>query len=95
MKSLLAAAAFAATLLSPLAASAQGYGSYPPPFGRDVESTGTLGGRAPWNAPWQYDSGSDQDRHPERPYYQQGGGQQTGGPARNLIPQDNLHIVPR
>ncbi|WP_375464606.1 hypothetical protein [uncultured Methylobacterium sp.] len=52
-------------------------------------------GRAPWNAPWAYDSGGDNDRHPELPYYQQGRGQQTGGPARNLLPDDGLHIVPR
>ena len=52
-------------------------------------------GRAPWNAPWEYDSGSDNDRRPELPYYQQGRGQQTGGPARNLLPDDGLHIFPR
>ena len=52
-------------------------------------------GRAPWNTPWEYDSGSDNDRRPELPYYQQGRGQQTGGPARNLLPDDGLHIVPR
>ncbi len=55
----------------------------------------TPGGRAPWNAPWAYDSGSDNDRRPELPYYQQGRGQQTGGPARNLLPDDGLHIFPR
>ena len=87
-------AAVAALALAPAAVGAQSYRTAPPPV-RDIESTGTVGGRAPWSAPWQYDSGSDQDRHPERPYYQQGGGQQTGGPARNLIPEDNLHIVPR
>ena len=53
------------------------------------------GGRAPWNAPWEYDSGSDNDRRPELPYYQQGRGQQTGGPARNLLPDDGLHLFPR
>lgn len=53
------------------------------------------GGRAPWSADWQYDSGSGNDRRPELPYYQQGGGQQTGGPARNLLPDDGLHIFPR
>ena len=54
-----------------------------------------VSGRAPWNTPWEYDSGSDNDRRPELPYYQQGRGQQTGGPARNLLPDDGLHIVPR
>ncbi|WP_430913460.1 hypothetical protein [Methylobacterium sp. sgz302541] len=53
------------------------------------------GGRAPWSAPWEYDSGSDNDRRPELPYYQQGRGQQTGGPARNLLPDDGLHLFPR
>ncbi|ACA20084.1 hypothetical protein M446_5797 [Methylobacterium sp. 4-46] len=61
----------------------------------DIDATGTVGGRAPWSQPWEYDSGSDNDHHPERPYYQQGRGQQTGGPARNLLPDDGLHIVPR
>ncbi|MBB2961967.1 hypothetical protein [Methylobacterium sp. R2-1] len=54
-----------------------------------------VSGRAPWNAPWEYDSGSDNDRRPELPYYQQGRGQQTGGPARNLLPDDGLHLFPR
>ncbi|SFK29367.1 hypothetical protein [Methylorubrum salsuginis] len=54
-----------------------------------------VSGRAPWNTPWEYDSGSDNDRRPELPYYQQGRGQQTGGPARNLLPDDGLHIFPR
>ncbi|ACL60845.1 hypothetical protein [Methylobacterium nodulans] len=61
----------------------------------DIDATGSVGGRAPWSQPWEYDSGSDNDRHPERPYYQQGRGQQTGGPARNLLPDDGIHIVPR
>jgi hypothetical protein len=86
---ILAVAALAAATL-PASAQTGGYGGP-----RDVDTTGSLGGRAPWQDPWQYDSGSDNDRHPERPYYQQGGGQQTGGPARNLLPSDNLHIVPR
>jgi hypothetical protein len=54
-----------------------------------------VGGRAPWSQPYEYDSGSDNDRRPELPYYQQGRGQQTGGPARNLLPDDGLHLVPR
>jgi hypothetical protein len=52
-------------------------------------------GRAPWQQPWEYDTGSDNDRRPELPYYQQGRGQQTGGPDRNLLPDDGFHIVPR
>ena len=62
---------------------------------RDIDATGTVGGRAPWSRDWEYDSGSDNDRRPELPYYQQGRGQQTGGPARNLLPDDGIHIVPR
>ncbi|KQP94385.1 MULTISPECIES: hypothetical protein [unclassified Methylobacterium] len=61
----------------------------------DVDSTGGVGGRAPWSRPYEYDSGGDNDRRPELPYYQQGRGQQTGGPARNLLPDDGLHIFPR
>jgi hypothetical protein len=56
---------------------------------------GPMAGRAPWQAAWQCDSGGDNDRRPDLPYFQQGGGQQTGGPARNLLPSDNLHFVPR
>ncbi|TGD96061.1 hypothetical protein [Methylobacterium nonmethylotrophicum] len=90
---LIPAAVLAATLLAPLAASAQpGPYRYGP---RDIDATGTVGGRAPWSAPWVYDTGGDNDRRPELPAYQQGGGQQTGGPARNLLPDDGLHIVPR
>lgn len=82
-----------AMVVAPLTATAGGYGGVP--IGRDVETTGGVGGRAPWSRPWEYDSGSDNDRRPELPYYQQGRGQQTGGPARNLLPDDGLHIVPR
>ena len=71
------------------AASAQGYRAR-----RDVETTGALG-RAPWSQPWEYDSGSDNDRRPELPYYQQGRGQQTGGTARNLLPCDGYTLTPR
>jgi hypothetical protein len=53
-----------------------------------------VGGQAPWSAPWEYDSGSGNDRRPELPYYQ-GRGQQTGGLARNLLPDDGLHLFPR
>lgn len=61
----------------------------------DVDTTGGVGGRAPWSRPYEYDSGGDNDRRPELPYYQQGRGQQTGGPARNLLPDDGLHLFPR
>ncbi|MBX9932659.1 MAG: hypothetical protein K2Y56_14140 [Methylobacterium sp.] len=77
-----------ATLAAPGVAQARGPS-------RDIDATGTVGGRAPWSQNWEYDSGSDNDRRPELPYYQQGRGQQTGGPARNLLPEDGLHIVPR
>ena len=97
MRKILCVLMLAAVTGTPLAARAQGY-SYRPlqvPVIRDVGSTGSLSGRAPWNQPWEYDSGSDNDRFPERPYYQQGRGQQTGGPARNLLPDDGLHLFPR
>ncbi len=91
---LIPAALLAATVLAPVAGSAQPGPAYR--YGpRDIDATGTVGGRAPWSAPWVYDTGGDNDRHPELPAYQQGGGQQTGGPARNLLPDDGLHIVPR
>lgn len=81
----------------PLSASATPYGDRRGPAVVDVESTGGLasvGGRAPWNRSWEYDSGSGNDRRPELPYYQQGRGQQTGGPDRNLLPDDGLRIFP-
>ncbi|HEX8416816.1 MAG TPA: hypothetical protein VF641_04350 [Methylobacterium sp.] len=81
-----------ASLGLPLAAEAAGDRGAPM---RDVEATGSVGGRAPWNQPWEYDSGSDNDRRPELPYYQQGRGQQTGGPSRNLLPDDGLQLFPR
>ena len=82
---------------APGAAVAQSpnYGPRPLVVPLDVGVTGSVGGRAPWNRPWEYDSGSDNDRFPERPYYQQGRGQQTGGPSRNLLPNDGLQLVPR
>ena len=61
---------------------------------RDVEATGALE-RAPWSQPWEYDSGSDNDRRPELPYYQQGRGHQTGGPSRNLLPCDGFTLTRR
>lgn len=84
--------AFLTALASVPAAQAQPYYGYPH---RDVDATGSLGGRAPWNAPWEYDTGSDNDRRPDLPYYQQNRGTQTGGPARNLLPYDGFTIVPR
>ena len=89
-----ALALFALTVIAlPATVNAAGYG--PGPMIRDIDATGSVGGRAPWSREWEYDSGSDNDRRPELPYYQQGRGQQTGGPARNLLPDDGLHIVPR
>ena len=95
MKNVLRAFVLVLVAGTPFAASAQGYGSRRVPADRDLDAAGSLSGRAPWQERWQYDSGSDQDRHPELPYYQQGHGQETGGPARNLIPGDNLHLFPR
>jgi hypothetical protein len=83
-----------AAVLAALPAVAQGYPHKSRPAAREVETTGSVG-RAPWQQPWEYDTGSDNDRRPELPYYQQGRGQQTGGPDRNLLPDDGLHIVPR
>jgi len=76
---------------TPFAASARGIGTIPD----SPAATGQIGGRAPWSYAWQYDSNSGNDRRPELPAYQQGGGQQTGGPARNLLPDDGLQIFPR
>jgi hypothetical protein len=97
MRNLLPVLALVAISGAPLSSSAQESGSRPlrVPVARDVDATGSLGGRAPWQRPWEYDSGSDNDRFPDRPYYQQGRGQQTGGPARNLLPDDGLHLFPR
>jgi hypothetical protein len=83
-------AAVALAVLAPLGVSAQGLQR---PW-YDMESTGSLGHR-PGYPGWQYDTGSDQDRRPELAPWQQSGGQQTGGPARNRIPSDNFHISPR
>ena len=89
MKTLVrAAVAFA--VLAPLTAGAQGLQR---PF-YDVESTSSFG-HAPGYPNWQYDTGSGNDRRPELAPWQQGGGQQTGGPARNRIPSDNLYLYPR
>lgn len=90
MKVGLAAVAVAIGLASAGTAVAQGYYHGP----RAVEATGSVG-RAPWQEPWQYDTGGDNDNRPELKSYQQSGGQQTGGPARNLLPRDGLHIYPR
>jgi len=89
-----AAAPFAAT---PVAAQGQTLGVLrgPAPAQALYDPFGPYGGRAPWSPPWEVDTGSDNDRIPSRPRYQQGGGTQTGGPARNLLPSDRLHIVPR
>ena len=82
-------AILAAATLSVVPALAQpGYGP------GDPRLTGSLT-RAPWGAPYEYDSGSDNDKHPALPYYQQGRGQQTGGTARNLLPGDGFNISPR
>ena len=92
MKGKLAALAVAIGLASAGSASAQGYGyGYGP---RAVGATGSIG-RAPWQEPWQYDTGGDNDNRPELKPYQQSGGQQTGGPARNLLPRDGLAFSPR
>lgn len=94
MRSLLPGLVIAALAATPIAAQAGGYGPrvLPP---QAVGQIDPLSGRAPWNAAWEYDSGGDNDRRPELPYYQQGRGQQTGGPARNLLPDVGLHLFPR
>ena len=88
MKIMLGLAALAALAILPGGASAQA-NRYAQPA-----PTGSYG-RAPWAQPWQYDSGGGMDRRPELAPYQQGGGQQTGGPARNLIPQDGFSVFPK
>ena len=95
MRTVLRTLLVAIAIGAPLAGNAQGYGHGAGRLPVDVDATGSLGGRAPWQQPWEYDSGSDNDRRPELPYYQQGRGQQTGGPARNLLPNDRLHLFPR
>lgn len=70
-------------------------GGHRVPSRAPIDTVGSEIGRAPWNADWEYDSGSGNDHRPELPYYQQGRGQQTGGPARNLLPDDGLRIFPR
>ena len=92
MTGVLRVLALAAAVLTSFGAGAAGYGQGPHPY---ADATGPLGGRAPWQYPWEYDTGGDNDRQPARPYYQQGRGQQTGGPARNLLPKDRFHIFPR
>jgi hypothetical protein len=82
-------------LVVPVAAEATPYGYGAAAAPGAFETTAGIGGRAPWSQPYEYDSGSDNDRRPELPYYQQGRGQQTGGPARNLLPDDGFHIFPR
>lgn len=94
MKPLLAILAFSAVAAAAVPASAQYDGYAPRRVAPDVEVTGSLR-HAPWEQPYQYDTDSDNDRRPELAPYQQGGGQQTGGPARNLIPGDSLHVYPR
>lgn len=92
MRHALAAVVLAAATIVPVLASAQGVG--PRQRYRDMDITGSIG-RAPWQQPWQYDTDSYNDNRPELRPYQQSGGQQTGGPARNLIPDDGLHLFPR
>ncbi len=94
MRTMFGVVALTMAVGAPFGAEAGGYGYGPRSF-PDADATGAFGGRAPWQQPWEYDTGGDNDRQPARPYYQQGRGQQTGGPARNLLPKDRFHIVPR
>ncbi|WP_232631871.1 hypothetical protein [Methylobacterium sp. Leaf118] len=94
MRRMMTGALMVALVGSALAAGAAQAG---PLYGERViegPAVSTAGGRAPWNQAWEYDSGSGNDRRPELPYYQQGRGQQTGGPARNLLPDDRLRLFP-
>lgn len=95
MRKVMALLLLTAALGSPIAAGAGPVARQRAPVVGTVEPVGSPGGRAPWSQPWEYDSGGDNDRRPELPYYQQGRGQQTGGPARNLLPDDGLHLFPR
>lgn len=97
MTNLLKAALVSLAVATPFAAQGQPYRLVrgPAPAEALFDRFGPYGGLAPWSAPWEYDTGSDNDDIPSRPRYQQGGGTQTGGPARNLLPGDRLHIVPR
>jgi hypothetical protein len=97
MDNLLKLALVALAVGTPFAAQGQSHRFVrgPAPAEAIFDPFGPYGGRAPWSPPWVYDTGSDNDDIPSRPRYQQGGGTQTGGPARNLLPSDGLHIVPR
>lgn len=82
----------AVALAAPSAAFAQGYRAGPPV--PEPLAPGWSYGLTP-PLPLGVDTGGDMDKRPDLAPYQRGGGQQTGGPARNLIPGDNLHIFPR
>lgn len=93
MRSVLQGLVAVMLVAAPVAAQAAGGATRLPP--QAIGQIDPLSGRAPWDAAWQYDSDGGNDRRPELPFYQQGGGQQTGGPARNLLPDDGLHLFPR
>lgn len=95
LRHFLSAAVTLVLLVGPNVAFAQRYQDprREPPLRQPV-TTGSLFGLTP-PVPYEYDTGGDNDRHPELAPSQRGGGQQTGGPARNLIPGDGLHISPR
>jgi hypothetical protein len=63
VRHVLGAAALILAIAGASAAQAQAYGHYG--YGpRVVESTGWRS-RAPWQEPWQYDTGGDNDNRPE------------------------------
>jgi hypothetical protein len=95
MRNLLRTVLLAALIGSPTAVQAQAPTCWRVPIQSLYDPFGPYGGCAPWSAPWEYDTGGDNDKRPELPRFKQGGGQQTGGPARNLLPNDGLHLVPR
>ena len=95
MESLVRAIFLAALIGFPVTGQAQAPACGRAPMQSLYDPFGPYGGCAPWSAPWEYDTGGDNDRRRELPRFKQGGGQQTGGPARNLLHSDSLHIVPR
>ncbi|WP_375458024.1 hypothetical protein [uncultured Enterovirga sp.] len=72
MTRLAACLLLSAAILVPAAAQAQGR------HRGDPDVTGSIGGRAPWQQPWEYDSGSDNDKHPSRPLLPAGSGAADG-----------------
>ena len=85
MRNLLRTVLLAALIGSPAAVQAQAPACGRVPIQSLYDPFGPYGGCAPWSAPWEYDTGGDNDKRPELPRFKPAGRRATSCPTTACI----------